>query len=275
MSRPNRKGEDVMTNIEIAEMLERNNIVRGYVYPYEGSRREYWFEHSPSNIANFIMKYEDAREIVLTDSMDSLILNTMGNFIDRCPDQELLQQILPYLIPMQMGEEEPKDFPVAADTEIQAFLEKGNEIKMEFIMPKEASKGEIEMGNNAREENFEYVELFEKPGLFTNSRIDCSTVPKGIYCYDLRGSDYDPGRISTIENSVRVNHAGTILTAEFLDIPKDGFLGISEKLEFTMEEMSLEEFCEEQGIAYDSGEQEIDAKNQSKRGMGIGGMHHE
>jgi hypothetical protein len=76
---------------------------------------------------------------------------------------------------------------------------------------------------NAREERYEHVELFGKPALFTNSRIDRSTVPRGFYCYDLRGSDNDPGRLATIESSITVNHAGTILTPEPVSIPKEGF----------------------------------------------------
>lgn len=119
-----------MTNKEIAAMFERDNLVRGYVYPYQGYRSEYWFERSPSNIANFIMQHRDAREIILTDTMDNLILNTMGEFIDRCPDQEFLQQILPHLIPMQLGETEPQEFPVATDAEVEAYFEMQNSMEM-------------------------------------------------------------------------------------------------------------------------------------------------
>ena len=49
------------------------------------------------------------------------------------------------------------------------------------------------MSVNAFTEEYEYIELFGKPGLFTNARIDRDTVPEGWYAYDLRGSDYDPG----------------------------------------------------------------------------------
>jgi hypothetical protein len=67
-----------MTNEALSELLGKEKLVRGYVYPYEGCRSEYWFEHSPSNIANFIMRHEDAREIILTDVLDRKILNTIG-----------------------------------------------------------------------------------------------------------------------------------------------------------------------------------------------------
>jgi len=49
-----------MTNENI--VTGKENLVRGYVYPHEGYRSEYLLEHSPFNIANFIMRHEDARE---------------------------------------------------------------------------------------------------------------------------------------------------------------------------------------------------------------------
>lgn len=38
---------------------------------------------------------------------------------------------------------------------------------------------------NAKTEEFQQLELFGKYALFTNGRIDRSTVPKGWYCYDF------------------------------------------------------------------------------------------
>ena len=50
------------------------------------------------------------------------------------------------------------------------------------------------MAVNAKTEMFDHIELFGKPALFTNFRIDRSTVPENWYCYDFRGSDNDPGK---------------------------------------------------------------------------------
>ena len=97
---------------------------------------------------------------------------------------------------------------------------------------------------NAREEQFEHVELFGKPALFTNSRIERATVPEGFFCYDLRGSDRNPGRPITVENQVAINHAGTVLTPEAVTIPKEGFRRLSGKLDFLGECLLLSEFCE-------------------------------
>jgi hypothetical protein len=100
------------------------------------------------------------------------------------------------------------------------------------------------MSVNAREEQYEHVELFGKPALYTSSRVDRSTVPEGFYCYDLRGSDYDPGKPVTVENQVAVNHAGTVVTTTPVTIPKSGARRLSGKLNFLGECLTLADFCE-------------------------------
>ncbi len=42
---------------------------------------------------------------------------------------------------------------------------------------------------NAAEESFELMELFGKTVLFTNMRVDRSTVPDGLYVYEVRDED--------------------------------------------------------------------------------------
>ena len=39
------------------------------------------------------------------------------------------------------------------------------------------------MAVNARTEEFQHIEVFDKPALFTNGRIARDTVPKGWYLY--------------------------------------------------------------------------------------------
>jgi hypothetical protein len=112
-----------MTTEALCELLSKENLVSGYVYTYEGFQSEYLFEHSPSNIASFIMQHPDAREIILTDVLDRKILNTIGYFIDRCLDQKLLPQIMEHLLPMQLGDKEPQEFPVATTEEVEALYE--------------------------------------------------------------------------------------------------------------------------------------------------------
>ncbi len=82
----------------LAELLSRELVI-GYVYGYDGGRQVYYFEKSPSGIASFIMlKKENADKIILTDTLDRPILDTYGEFINRCQDQRLLQEITKELI---------------------------------------------------------------------------------------------------------------------------------------------------------------------------------
>jgi hypothetical protein len=125
------------------------------------------------------------------------------------------------------------------------------------------------MSVNAREEDFEHVELFGKPALFTNSRVVRSSVPKGFYCYDLRGSDYDPGKPVTVENIVAVNHAGTVLTPEPVDIPKEGFRRLKDGLNFLGECLSLDDFCEEHGIEFEPDDRKFALRPASPDELGL------
>ena len=107
------------------------------------------------------------------------------------------------------------------------------------------------MAVNARTEEFQHIEVFDKPALFTNGRIAHDTVPKGWYRYDIRGSDYDPGELCYMEENVVVNHAGSVLMPEKLAIPESGYLDVRDELDFLGEgNMTLSEFCEAHQIPY-------------------------
>ena len=70
---------------------------------------------------------------------------------------------------------------------------------------------------NAAEESFELMELFGKTVLFTNMRVDRSTVPEGLYVYELRDEDCT-GDICEIKPFVMVNHWGTIICKEPIEL---------------------------------------------------------
>ena len=107
------------------------------------------------------------------------------------------------------------------------------------------------MAVNARTEKFQHLEVFDKPALFTNGRIARDTVPKGWYCYDMRGSDDDPGELCYMEENVVVNHAGSVLMPEKLAMPKSGRLDVRDELGFLDEgNMTLREFCETHQLPY-------------------------
>ena len=100
---------------------------------------------------------------------------------------------------------------------------------------------------NLLNEELQEIEIFDKPGLFSNGRLRDEEVPEGLYRYDLRGSDYDPGQPITVEKTVVVNHAASVLMAEELDLGADGRLELGEDgLNFTGAELTVREFMEEQ-----------------------------
>lgn len=102
---------------------------------------------------------------------------------------------------------------------------------------------------NAMTGEFEHIELFGKPVLFTNDRVDKATVPKGWYRYNIRGSDSDPGSFGTLECEVAVNHAGTILSSEEIPFPKGkDYKPIRGSQNFLGEDMTLAEFCACHGL---------------------------
>ena len=107
---------------KMEKLLEGRTLVRGYVY--RGVKREeYWFEKTPENIAAFIARFPCADKIILTDLMDCMILDTVGWFIDTCPDIVLLEQVKRSLIPVQMGEEEPDDLFYPSIDQVEAYCE--------------------------------------------------------------------------------------------------------------------------------------------------------
>ena len=100
----------------------------------------------------------------------------------------------------------------------------------------------------ANDEQYQEIELFDKPGLFSNGRIVRDNLPEGVYCYDLRGSDYDPGDPVCVEERVVVNHAGSVLLTEPLELAEDGRLMLTEEegLNFVGGFSTLTQFLQEQ-----------------------------
>lgn len=79
---------------------------------------------------------------------------------------------------------------------------------------------------DAMQEKFEEVMVLGRPALFTGVRIKRDTVPDGLYLYEVRGNDdggWDPVQIA---NGILVNHFGSIIVREPIDLPPDGYLDI-------------------------------------------------
>ena len=108
---------------------------------------------------------------------------------------------------------------------------------------------------------YQEVEIFDVPALFSNGRISLADLPEGLYRYDLRGSDDDPGMPVTVEQNVTVNHAGAIITAKPLDLGEDGCLTLTEDegLNFIGGEISMQRFFNEQ--QKDRNTEEVEAES--------------
>lgn len=107
----------------VESILKAGNLGYARLYPNNDCASEVCiFSMSPENIASFLGSHQfDCFKMILTDLFDRLILDTIYGFIDHCPDRNLLQQILPHLIPIQQSEESPKTFPMVPYDTFDAY----------------------------------------------------------------------------------------------------------------------------------------------------------
>lgn len=101
---------------------------------------------------------------------------------------------------------------------------------------------ETEYINIEYDDEYELIELFGQPALFTNNRITDADIPKGMYCYHIRHGD--EGEFVSIEKRTEVNHAGSVVTREPIDLGEQGNISFTEETspDFKGEIMSLYEF---------------------------------
>lgn len=94
------------------------------------------------------------------------------------------------------------------------------------------------------EKPFDVVELLGRTALFTSARVKPETLPDGLYKYDLR--EGESIYFASIEPSVVVNHAGTIITKDPIDFGEDGYIALDDDSSpnFLGEWMTLEEFAD-------------------------------
>jgi len=76
---------------------------------------------------------------------------------------------------------------------------------------------------NAATEEFEVVEVFGIPALFTVCRVARATVPKGMYLYEMQTSEDDWSQPCFFGRHITVEHFGTILTACPIDLNEMGY----------------------------------------------------
>jgi hypothetical protein len=119
--------EEIMAEKEksmIEKILDTERAGYAYFYPSDGGKRqEFFISTMPENMANFLgSHFYDAKKMVITDMVDRLILDTYGGFINTCPDQKLCAEIIPHLVPIQMGEKEVGDVLMVTREEADAYF---------------------------------------------------------------------------------------------------------------------------------------------------------
>lgn len=95
---------------------------------------------------------------------------------------------------------------------------------------------------DAKKETFEFVMLDAYPVLFTSARIDRKTVPKDLFCYDVRHDDDCQGIACEIKPYVAVNHWGMILTKTEIPMAEDGRYYPKEDMNYLGETLTVEEY---------------------------------
>ena len=99
---------------------------------------------------------------------------------------------------------------------------------------------------NAQTEEYESFFILGQDALFTNARLDRTTIPEGLYAYDLR--DACDGNISELKDFVLVNHWGTVLVKEPINGASEGVQIKPYDYNFIGETMTLDDFMEETTI---------------------------
>lgn len=111
----------------VAKLLNQaDNLVIAHVYD-EDKYEQYIFQRIPENIASFIGSRPLVDRIILTDGLDRLLLNTIGNFLDQCPDKKLRDEIIEPLIAIQTGKAKPQPFFCPTVEEVDAYTEEDDE----------------------------------------------------------------------------------------------------------------------------------------------------
>ncbi len=98
---------------------------------------------------------------------------------------------------------------------------------------------------NIENETYELVSVCGQPGLFSNGKLTEDDIPRGLFVYHLR-SGSNGEQLCVIENKVGVNHGGSIVTSEPLDLGKTGFLLLDDEhtLNFVGEDITFGQFME-------------------------------
>ena len=100
------------------------------------------------------------------------------------------------------------------------------------------------MAVDARKERFERALIDGREVLFTNLRIDRSTVAETLLCYDIRETDGFSGVAASVEQYVLVNHWGSILSKESFPLENGRYEIESDDIVYLDEFCTVDEYME-------------------------------
>ena len=76
----------------------------------------------------------------------------------------------------------------------------------------------------AKTPTYQTIEILGQPAIYTDYRIEHTSVPQGFYLYEIRHSDEDWGIPCQLARNIAVNFYGTIITNTPIQLPPDGLL---------------------------------------------------
>ena len=79
------------------------------------------------------------------------------------------------------------------------------------------------MAMDIHKTRFEAVEICGIPALFTVERVRRSELPNGIFAYDMQTSEEDWSQPCLLACHITVEHYGTVLTGQRIDLPENGY----------------------------------------------------
>ena len=104
--------------------------------------------------------------------------------------------------------------------------------------------------HDANRLTYDEVTIFGVPALFTDLRVDRSTVPDGVYRYEVRYSDEYGGEPVELARGIMVDFFGTVLMREPIQLPISGGLELNDgDLDFQSGCFSLAEFQQEYPVS--------------------------
>ena len=94
---------------------------------------------------------------------------------------------------------------------------------------------------NVNSGQLQEVEIKGHYGVFTELRVDKSTIPESVNCYELRHGE-DDSYPAAMEQNIRVNYFGAVLMTDKMEL-EDGYAELTfDDFGFTGEDLTMLEY---------------------------------